>query len=223
MRFQFLGYGGAYDPEFGNSSVLVFDEEYSILLDCGYTVFQELKKQDLLHAPDYVFICHFHNDHIGSLASLLHWRQIHGKKIKLIYPNEIYFHKIYAYLDFLLPEPEQYVDFVSVSTLPTIKVIDTYHKHVEHYQSYAFHIVDKNDMNLVYTSDIGDPNFIFEYLDNQYISNAIVLHDVSFEKLKHHAYYNDVQQHQSKHHIIGFHHNPLEKPMDCTLTLAAEL
>src|SRR4030095_1587723 len=67
MLLQFLGTGGAFNPEYGNSAALIRCNGKSILIDCGFTVFAKLKEFNLFNQIDYILITHLHNDHTGSL------------------------------------------------------------------------------------------------------------------------------------------------------------
>ena len=71
MEINFLGTGGAFNPEEGNSCVLLRTQFGDVLIDCGSTTYADLKKRIFLPNVKYVFITHFHEDHIGSLSTLL--------------------------------------------------------------------------------------------------------------------------------------------------------
>jgi ribonuclease BN (tRNA processing enzyme) len=91
MIIEVIGVGGAFSYELGNSSVLAWDNSYksAILFDCGSTVFSDLRKKeqqekrDIISKIDSVFISHLHDDHYGSVATLLEYRfWIHKKSTK---------------------------------------------------------------------------------------------------------------------------------------------
>ena len=47
MRIQVIGCGGAFSPEIGNSSIIIWDGTgKGFLIDCGYTVYPLLKKKN---------------------------------------------------------------------------------------------------------------------------------------------------------------------------------
>jgi len=83
MRIQVLGCGGAFSPEIGNSSIILWDGKgKGFLIDCGYTVYPLLKKKNLIDKIDRVFITHRHGDHIGSLDTFLyHKRFMFNQKV----------------------------------------------------------------------------------------------------------------------------------------------
>jgi len=82
-----LGYGGAFSTVEGNSSFLVRDlkSKKNLLVDCGSLVYRELRERGLTDLIDWVYITHTHEDHIGSLSTLIYenWF-IHKKKLKLL-------------------------------------------------------------------------------------------------------------------------------------------
>ena len=58
-----------------------------LLIDCGETVFSEIKRNGLVEDVNnlYVFITHTHSDHIGSLSSLIHYMHyVKNKAIQLL-------------------------------------------------------------------------------------------------------------------------------------------
>lgn len=75
---QFIGTGSAFAPNLGNTSAYFLKDDNLYLIDCGSLVFKELYNQidfDLIKNV-YIFITHTHNDHVGSLGTLLSYLQI---------------------------------------------------------------------------------------------------------------------------------------------------
>jgi ribonuclease BN (tRNA processing enzyme) len=74
MKVTFLGTNGWYDTRTGNTcSVLIQSKEYDIILDAG----NGLAKADQYitqDKPAYLFISHFHIDHIAGLHMLVKFR-----------------------------------------------------------------------------------------------------------------------------------------------------
>ena len=76
----FLGTGGAFDLAEKNSSAIIKTAGGTVLVDCGYTVYQELRAKNLVDSIDCVFITHCHEDHIGSLSTLIYHNFFISKK-----------------------------------------------------------------------------------------------------------------------------------------------
>jgi len=69
-KIIFLGTNGWYDSETGNTiSILIDAEQYGVVLDAGYGISKLIKcmKSD---KPVYLFISHFHIDHIAGMHTL---------------------------------------------------------------------------------------------------------------------------------------------------------
>lgn len=87
----FLGTGGAFTKENGNTSAYCYIDDNSLLLiDCGESVFNKIVREQLLEKITniYILITHFHSDHVGSLGSLLFYCDYLGlQNISIIFPN----------------------------------------------------------------------------------------------------------------------------------------
>ena len=69
-KIVFLGTNGFYDSETGNTiSILIETKEYHIVLDAGYGIWK-LGQYIQDDKPVYLFISHFHLDHIVGLHTL---------------------------------------------------------------------------------------------------------------------------------------------------------
>ena len=97
MELKFLGRGGAFLPEEGNTSAYFIRENKLFLFDCGETVFLALKRNNRLkklveenNIKDIqVYITHRHSDHVGSLSSLIFYcYYILGIRPKVFYPDK---------------------------------------------------------------------------------------------------------------------------------------
>ena len=92
MKLEILGTGGGNTPEYGNSSLLIWNdnETEAVLMDCGYTVYPYLKNletvsgREIISKIKTVAISHLHDDHVGSLGALLtHRCGLQKDKIKI--------------------------------------------------------------------------------------------------------------------------------------------
>lgn len=77
MDLHFLGRGGAFFPQEGNTSAFFIEGKKLCLIDCGELVFKKIVETHLLefaHIEEvYVLITHTHGDHAGSLGSLVYY------------------------------------------------------------------------------------------------------------------------------------------------------
>jgi len=81
VEINFLGTGGAFDLSEKNSSVIIKTAAGTILIDCGSTVYSELQAKKIVESIDYIFITHCHEDHIGSLSTLIYHKYFGQKQI----------------------------------------------------------------------------------------------------------------------------------------------
>ena len=81
MKVTFLGTNGWYDTVTGNTcSVLVQSAEYDIIFDAGNGI-AKADRYITQKKPVYLFISHFHIDHIAGLHTLCKFRLRKGLKI----------------------------------------------------------------------------------------------------------------------------------------------
>lgn len=88
---QFLGIGGAFFPDLGNTSAFYRKGNELFLLDCGEDVFGNILKNHLLEgiAKINILITHFHSDHVGSLGTLVFYCEAKNlNEINIIFPNK---------------------------------------------------------------------------------------------------------------------------------------
>lgn len=73
MDLIFLGRGSAFNTCEGNTSAYFIDNNELFLIDCGESVFGELKERNILNDVSCVniLITHTHSDHVGSIGSLI--------------------------------------------------------------------------------------------------------------------------------------------------------
>ena len=98
MKVTCIGSGGAFDYEEPNSSFVcergIGTPDYKcILIDCGYNIFSELRKnyEELLNSITHIYITHMDDDHIGSLKTLLYYRHFmtDAPTVTIVTPTDI--------------------------------------------------------------------------------------------------------------------------------------
>lgn len=159
---EFLGRGSAFNPQEGNTSAFLIENNNMLLIDCGETIFGSLIENNLLdNIKDVnVLITHLHPDHVGSLGSLIYYCY-YRKNIKLNivvddnveYINSLkiilYEFGVKFYMYNIINTEElvgKFKNFDSVKFIPTV--------HYEGMDSYG--IMFKTEKGLVYYS--GDTN-----------------------------------------------------------------
>lgn len=224
MLIKFLGTGGAFDHEYGNSSAWISWKGKRILLDCGSTVYGALRRAHLSDQIDHILITHFHDDHIGSLSTTIlngHFFQNPPHKINILVPNREYRDQIVALLSMMLIKPEDYISFTFQEEVPGLTFIDTKNLHVNGMQTYGFIFEDDEEI-VAYSGDLGDCNIIFDHIPKGTEKPARVFHEITFEKTEGiHTYYKDLMPRLADYPIYGYHIDPRENPADNSIPLVA--
>ncbi len=223
MIVKFLGTGGAFDFDAGNSSACITINDKKILLDCGHTVYPMLRQNSLVDDLDYIIITHFHDDHVGSLCTTIlhHSFYMHSpKKTRIIYPDESFRHNLNRFLSYGLGNVEEFVEFTSISDIPEICAINTFGLHVKNMQSYGYIFEDEEEIVAI-SGDLGDPDIIFSCLEGKQ-KNIRIFHEMSFDTADEvHSYYKDLAPYLDKFEIYGYHVNPASNPRDNKIPLVA--
>ncbi|TXK33824.1 ribonuclease Z [Pontibacter qinzhouensis] len=220
MQIKFLGTGGAFDVDYLNSAALLELKEKTFLIDCGYTVYPTLVKKNLINKVEYILLTHLHNDHCGSLASLLLHKSIIEKTDRpvLLYTSEQFRMQIYDFLEIQLKDPDKYVEFVPLEQFEAIRCIDTFGQHVENFQTYAY--IFEDDYRVVYSGDLGKPDSLFEKLEKLPHMPTCIFHDVTFDaENTGHTYYKKLLPYLNGYDMFGYHCDPTKTPEDCPVRL----
>lgn len=148
----FLGSDSGFGDK--NNASYIEEENKLILIDCGFTVFNEIKKKFDFNKFDNieVIITHLHNDHAGSLSQLiLYLYFIYNKKITVLSKCN----NIKQYLNITGTPPEAYE---LKDNLENLKFVKT--EHTKYLDAYGF-VLNLNDKKIIYT---GDTNTIEPFL-----------------------------------------------------------
>lgn len=141
---KFLGNDSGFGPK--NNSAYIEIENKIIIIDCGFTVFQELQKKFDFNKYDEidVIITHLHNDHAGTLSQLiLYIYFIYNKKVNVISQCE----KIKEYLDITGTPQNAYILKKECKNIEFIKT-----EHVKYLDAYGFKL-NIDGKKIIYTGD----------------------------------------------------------------------
>ena len=216
MTIRFIGTGGAFHPQYGNSAALVEVGGKTLLIDAGFTVYGRLVELNAWEKPDYLLLTHLHNDHSGSLANILLHRHYFGsgQQTIILYPSESFRQQVEAFLAIQLKAPQKYAEFLPADTLPGLQILDTFGRHSEGYQSYSF-LFEEAGQRLVYSGDLHDADYLFSHLASLSPMPTTVLHDLSFQPENGgHAHYSQLQPYLGTFRIFGYHCDPGANPPD---------
>ena len=222
MQIKFIGTGGAFDYKYGNSAVWIVLGGKRILVDCGYTVYPQLKEKGLIDQIDYLLITHLHNDHTGSLATaILDHKHIcqNTEKLVIASPSKSFEQDIVSLLSHSLSNPYKYVSFVSTDSIEGLGVIDTMGLHVTGMKSFAYYFKEGEEL-ILYSGDIGQPHILFAFLEKQRVTKIRVFHEICFFEMDGiHTYYKNLFPYIEQYEIYGYHINPLDNPKDNPIPL----
>ncbi len=221
MQLKFLGTGGTFEPAYGNSAAILKLPQANLLLDAGFTVYPKLSELSLWENLDYILLTHLHNDHCGSLANvLLHiFFYGNGRKPIILYPTEAFRQQLLTFLNIQLKEAEKYAEFRPITQVAGLSYLDTYNRHSANFQSYSF-IYEEDGERLVYSGDLRDCHFLFDYVATLPPLSTTIYHDICFNpENKGHAFYTDLIPYQTAYNILGYHCDPTRQPADNTIPL----
>ena len=153
----FLGKDSGFGEK--NNSAYFEDGKSLTIIDCGFTVFQELKKKfDFDNYQNInVIITHLHNDHAGSLSQLILYLWFTFNKKTNIYSK---CKNIKEYLDITGTPSDAYTLKDDSSNIKFIKT-----EHVKYLDSYGFSMNIK-DRKIVYTGDMCTIDPFLPYLED---------------------------------------------------------
>ena len=148
------------DSGFGNRNTSAYIEENNelFIIDCGFTVFNEIKQRfDFTkYKKINIIITHLHNDHAGSLSQLILYLWFIYKIQANIISNCI---NLKQYLDITGTVPEAYI---LKKELDNVKFIKT--DHVKYLDSYGIFLIF-HDKKLLYTGDTCSLSSFLPYID----------------------------------------------------------
>lgn len=149
---KFLGSDSGFGAN--NNSAYIEEKEKLTIIDCGFTVFTQIKKKfDLNKYKEInVIITHLHNDHAGSLSQLILYSYfIFNKKVNVISMCS----KIKEYLDITGSPEDAYTLYNKFENVEFIRT-----EHTRYLDSYGFKLC-VNGKKIVYT---GDTNILEPFI-----------------------------------------------------------
>ena len=223
MHVKFLGTGGVFDYEYGNSAAVVRHNGRTILIDCGPSVYGTLCSHGLIEEIDYIVLTHLHGDHVGSLFSLL----IHlssrckpSRKAVLLYPTDQFRQLVESFLKHWFPDVSAYIHFKPMSTVEGVGFIETTGKHIAGILSFAYYFTEGADL-IYYSGDLGDVEVTADFLRSRHETQITVFHELHYNRGKAHTFYRDVMESLQGYSVYGYHVDPTKVPADNTVPLVA--
>lgn len=225
ISIQFVGTGGAFDVAQGNSAAWITFKGKNILLDCGHSVYPRLREKGLADKMDYILLTHLHDDHAGSLSTLIfHQTHVAQRRSSVLYPTADFGDHLFAYLAFSQQQPDAHSDFIPLWQFPGrgISYLETTGMHVPGMMTFAY-IFEDDDEILIYSGDMGNPDLILNYLDaNPSPKKIRIFHELIFYPgIRAHCYYRALEPLAEKYSVYGYHINPETEPKDNKIPLVA--
>ncbi|HEX2091045.1 MAG TPA: MBL fold metallo-hydrolase [Longimicrobiaceae bacterium] len=223
MEIVFVGTGGIFDLEFGNSSAIVTRRSRTFLIDCGPTVYPRLYSAGMADPIDYILVTHLHEDHVGSLSTLIlhtNLRAREKRRATLLYPTEEFREDLTTLLRYCLGDPSEYVDFVPIEEAHGVGYVETTGLHSPDCRSFAYYFVDGSEL-IYFSGDVGDPGVAARFLESRREEDIRVFHELYYERKASHSHYSDVHEALGHYQVYGYHVDPRRVPADNRVPLVA--
>lgn len=221
MEIKFLGTGGAFDYAKGTSSAVVKRRDKVFLIDCGSTVFGQLRKYDLMDKIDYVLLTHMHGDHVGCLFQYIYYAHYAlGRHTNFIYTSDEFKKSIITFLD-VQNVNQDFYSFVHIDKVQGIDHLDTTGMHSVGMIGHSYYFTDKNEL-IYYSGDIGSTDVATDFLTSRAEEKIFVFHEISKNKGESHVYYKDAIEKLSGYKAYGYHCDKVTMPEDNTFPLVEE-
>ena len=155
MELKFLGRGSAFNVKEGNTSAYYKKNNMLLLIDCGTTVFKSIQDKHLLNDVKEVnvLITHLHDDHVGSLSSLIMYcYYCKSIKVNVFYPD----YDIVKYLELTGAKVNELWNYIKLNYISKYmgldKIINFQVKHCNEIASYSY-LFEHNKKSYYYSGD----------------------------------------------------------------------
>ncbi|QLF85900.1 hydrolase [Bacillus phage Tomato] len=160
---KFIGRGSAFNTEEGsNSAYFIYGKEI-ILIDCGTETFKRLNESGILKefTNIRVLVTHTHDDHVGSLASLILYNyfcmgEMKEKNIWVYSPYDIklkdVLHKAGCSTEYYHPRNFDNNIDMKFEDYEDIEIVAVPQKHVEEILSYGY-VIEVDGKTIYYSGD----------------------------------------------------------------------
>lgn len=201
INLKFTGVGSAFNSRLYNNSCYYREGNKMLLIDCGGDTFRRLQDLCLLNDITDIYVCvtHTHQDHIGSLGTLIAYCSfVTKKKITLILDNDKEYRK-QIFDTLLLAGVKKDVDYAVRYTLKNTfaEIYDVDFFNVTHNsflksKGYIFYL--NTNEKFIYSGDSKNINVILHHCKNtgrfKFVQAYI---DCNIDKI---SKYNDMKPHE---------------------------
>ena len=200
MDLTFLGRGSAFNTLEVNTSAYFIDRNELFLIDCGESVFRELKERNILNDVSCVnvFITHTHSDHIGSIGSLImycYYVLKIGVNI-IVSKDSLYTDDITLLVRIFGCTSDMYrvtyvEDYNDYDLFNSVKYVRT--NHVSQISSYGI-LFNTDDGIVYYSGDIADLDSVFDLINGDLVIDKIYVDVTSKESSGYHVFIGDLDK-----------------------------
>ena len=156
MELKFLGRGSAFNVKEGNTSAYYKKDNILLLIDCGTTVFKSILDKHLLDDVKEVnvLITHLHDDHVGSLSSLIMYcYYCEGIKANVFYPNKKAIHTYLSLTGAIEGKLWEEIDLDRLYNDMLINIVPIETEHCCELESYGYRLEGIGNKNIYYSGD----------------------------------------------------------------------
>ena len=170
IDLKFLGRGSAFNTKEGNTSAYFLRDNTLFLIDCGDSIFQKIKENNLINdsiKDVIVLITHFHYDHVGSLSSLIMYCYYCRKiKCKIFYPNKLELLLLLRNMGCIENEIYEYYNCSDLLHKYNLEIIGNKVNHVEEFDCFSYNLIDNEDKtSILYSGDRNNIEYPQEELE----------------------------------------------------------